>query len=424
MSKVPSYRTSQYGSVKNFEAWLGTPTQPKQLLSKWGVSKDLGYRKDSLLVSSGHKAPYSRNIYNGGDFLTTRAEQLVSPGSVAGYFQHAAQSGYYNEGLLFPLATPFVSMGFPSWTAIRSVMVPLGSKGWNRFRPGKPVASLAQFLGELRQLPKNPFRLAAATHRAMRSAASRGKPGEAVDVLRRAVGEQYLNYSFGWRPFLNDLEKIANFDENLVAAMRQLRRDHGATIRRGGTIESDHTVSSEVASQAGGGYLEFPYWSLSSGSSARTITTTVKWRAWFSAGFIYRLPREDDPTSMNRLRTYLAGGGISPSLVWELTPWSWLADYFTNIGDVLENWEASRELSLAAKYCYVMYEKETTTLSEHTGFLTNPNYGSWNGSATFKATTRLRARTAASAYGFGFTAGSLSDSQNANLIALGLSRRV
>jgi hypothetical protein len=123
---------------------------------------------------------------------------------------------------------------------------------------------------------------------------------------------------------------------------------------------------------------------------------------------------------MHNLREYLQGGGISPSVVWELTPWSWLADYFTNIGDVLENWEKSRAISLAARYAYVMYKRDVTVKSEHKVVLDT----GFEASMSHITRTITQARRGASAYGFGFTSGSLNNGQIANLVALGLSRRV
>jgi hypothetical protein len=305
-------------------------------------------------------------------------------------------------------------------------MVPLGTKGWNRFKPGKPIASVSQFIGELRQLPKNPFRLAADMVKAMRRNMVAGNPGRAVDELRRAVGDHYLNYSFGWRPFLADLEKIADYDQNLVRAMQQLRRDNGKTVRRSGTIESDtSTTSFRDNSGSSTGYMECPWWSGNSGASHREVTITTEWRCWFSAGFVYHLPRESDANSLAPIHRYLRGGGINPSIVWELTPWSWLADYFTNVGDVLDNWEASRSLALAAKYCYVMYNKKVTVTSSHSSRMWKTSTGeSWSGSSSATSRQELKARTWASPYGLGFTSGNLNDSQKANLVALGMSRRI
>lgn len=427
MPNVPRSRTQNYGTANNFEVWAADKNGQPLSLAKPGSPKSMGTRTDKLWISSGHRAPYSRFIWNGGDFYKTTTEGQARPGSMSKFIpSNPGGAGWYSEGLCFPGAPDTSLPILPTFGAIRALMVPLGSVGWNRFRPGKPVASVSQFIGELRQLPKNPFRLAGLAVKAMsRAGGIRTAAGQ--DVVRRAIGDQYLNYSFGWRPFLSDLEKIANFDENLRHTMAQLRRDNGKTIRRGGLIESDTTTSSTSASGGATGYIDCP-WSSAGGTRAdrgtKTVITTESWRCWFSAGFVYHLPLENDPNSMARLKTYLRGGGDSFSTVWELTPWSWLADYFTNIGDVLENWEASRELALAAKYCYVMYHKEIIKTSEHTGWMTNANWGSWSGAASWVSRIELKARTWASPYGFGFTSGNLNNAQMANLGALGLSRRI
>jgi len=425
MPNVPRSRYQNYGTAPRRTVY-GTITHPTGYsYSNGGEQVSLGGHTDALLISYGHKAPYARNIWNGGDFYTTQVGTQHTPGSMnvtnvyysIGSYRYAWRS----TGNCFATNVPPAAGGILGYDAIRSIMVPLGTVGWNRFRPGKPTASVSQFIAELRQLPKNPFRLAAATAKAVRRFGANSARG--VDEMRRAVGDQYLNYSFGWRPFLADLEKIADFDNSLASTMRQLRRDHGRTVRREGTVASDTTTTS--FSQTSGspiGYIDGPYTSGGSGGSKRDVSTTTSWRCWFSAGFVYHLPREDDPNSMDRLRTYLKGGGISPSIVWELTPWSWLADYFTNIGNVLENWEASRELALAAKYCYVMYEREVRVTSSHTGW--GNHSGGWTCSGSWSSWSKMKARTWASPYGLGFTSGSLNDSQKANLAALGLSRRI
>lgn len=429
MSTVPRHRSYNFGMVDNFEVYAADKDGNKLSLAKAGSPRSLGSATDSLLISFGHKAPYQRSIYNGSDFYKVSKWQRQSPGHMSIFIpSNPGGPGWFSEGLSFAGAPSWGTPLIPTYGSIRSVMIPMGTQGWNRFRPGKPVASVAQFIGELRDLPKNPFRIAANAFKQARAAFIGNDHGRGASILKRAVGESYLNYSFGWRPFLSDLEKIANYDESLVNAMRQLRRDHGRTIRREGLIESD-TTSPAPSENSGGasGYLDCP-WSSAGGTRAdrgyKTVTEVTSWRCWFSAGFVYHLPREDDPNSMGRLRRYLLGGGVDPSVVWELTPWSWLADYYTNIGDILENWQASRELALAAKYCYVMYEKTWHKTSSHRAWMTNVNWGQWSGSATAESGYTLKARTWASPYGFGFTSGNLNNSQKANLVALGLSRRI
>lgn len=429
MSQVPRSKIRNFGYAKTPDSWRETKYYPATTWTpdegsrSLGVLKSLGYQTDSLLVSRGNPAPYGGRPQNGGDFLQKSYSYREEPARVSKlYFPWSGDNRWVNDnGYAFAANPVTTGQDLRTWSAIQALMVPMGSRGWNRFRPGKPIASLSQFIGELRELPKNPFRMAASMVRSMRATTSKARR---ADILRRSVGDHYLNWSFGWRPFLQDLEKIADFDDNLVATMRQLRRDNGQMIRRRGTIERGRSVSS--SSETNGtpqGYFQ-PLADSGSGWSKRDVTTITTFRYWFSAGFVYHLPVDGGRFDLRRLREYLKGGGISPSVVWELTPWSWLADYYTSIGDVLENWEAARELNLAAKYAYVMYRSETMVLSQHTRysrFLSNYEC-QLEASVTTRATTK--ARIGASAYGFGFTSGSLNNSQIANLVALGLSRRV
>lgn len=423
MSTVPQTRFTSYGTGKRRTVDWAPNGKQSARYHQGGETVSLGGQTDRLVISSGHRAPYARFPYNGGDFYKTTQTSRKSPARLDLWQNYYGSSWWHTYGDIFPAVTPTIPAAPSTFTAMRSLMVPLGTVGWNRFRPGKPVASMAQFIGELRQLPKNPFRvISSVATAAKRYGVSSPRT---YDTMRRAVGDSYLNYAFGWRPFLQDLEKLADYEHNLSRAMRQLYRDNGETIRRRGTIASDSqvTVSPKQTSASAVGYIDGPYTSGGSGWSAREVTTLVKWRCWFSAGFVYRIPLEGDSRANARLRQYLLGGGITPSTVWELTPWSWLLDYFTNIGDVLENWEASRELALAAKYAYVMMERSTTVHSAHSGG--GSHGGGWNVSgASFTASTVEKARTWASAYGLGFTPGSLSNSQVANLVALGLSRRI
>lgn len=428
--KSPVTRYINHGTAKNRQVFYcdrnGNPTG----LASAASDRSLGGTYDALIVTQGNRAPYSRYSWNGGDFYKGSSHTTVYPASVNTFAPSTSSIRYRTEGLLFPGSTyvPNPKIPLRGWGLMRTLMVPMGTVGWNRFRPGKPIASLSQFIGELRDLPKNPFRLAASAVRDARASRGGLTGSRGVGILKRHVGEQYLNYSFGWRPFLADLEKIVDFDDNLVSTMRQLRRDEGQTIRRQGTIAADETTSTPSQTVSNRQAFMDYAWSSAPGPGidfgSKTITERTTRRFWFSAGFVYHLPREDDPQNMDRLRSYLKGGGISPSVIWELTPWSWLADYYTNIGAVLENWEASRELHLAARYCYVMCnEKYTKEITMQT-IQTSSNGWSHEASSSISHGYELKARLWAGPYGLGFTSGSLNNSQIANLVALGLSRRV
>lgn len=424
MSNVPRQRVRPLGTRTGLTWRLmykntpGSPWTMSSIITGNSAQVSNGTRVEKLLISKGNPAPYARLPQNGGDFLQRSYERRHKPYSFPAnhWIEASSTQRWNNRGTLAAGNVAYGTEDLRPWSQIVAIMEPMGSVGWNRYSPGSPVASLSQFLGELHQLPKNPFRMAAGLVRDMRRA---GNKVAGADALRRSVGDHYLNWSFGWRPFLNDLEKLANFNQNLFRSLDQLYRDHGKVVRRRGTISStSDTTTSEVTGGPPAYVQAFAH--NRNGTSIRTVTTTVKERFWFSAGFTYRLPSVNDQEGMNNLREYLQGGGISPSVVWELTPWSWLADYFTNIGDVLENWEKSRAISLAARYAYVMYKRDVTVKSEHKVVLDT----GFEASMSHITRTITQARRGASAYGFGFTSGSLNNGQIANLVALGLSRRV
>lgn len=422
---MPKSRTIRFGVGSGFRSrreWRAQPGASYPWINdRWSNPSlyDLGYRVEQLLLSQGNPAPYGARPQNGGDFFQKSYERRMKPSRINYLSVTSSTLRWRNIGLLYPINPSWLSgLDSRSWLSVKATMIAMGTKGWNRFSPGSPIASLSQFLGELRQLPKNPFRMAGDMVKSMRRSGSRA---EGADILRRSVGDHYLNYSFGWRPFLADLEKFAQFNERLFRELDQLYRDQGKVVRRRGTIESTSNTTTTVDSSGStGGYMP-QLGTNKNGGSRRTVTTITKDRYWFSAGFTFRMPNVNDRESMDALRQYLLGGGISPSVVWELTPWSWLADYFTSIGASLENWEKSRAISLAAKYAYVMHSRDVTMTSEHQSW-------SYDGDFTFSASTTSRAitqaRTGASAYGFGFTTGTLNMPQIANLVALGLSRRV
>jgi hypothetical protein len=120
---------------------------------------------------------------------------------------------------------------------------------------------------------------------------------------------------------------------------------------------------------------------------------------------------------------------VTPEVVWNLLPWSWLIDWFTNIGDIVSNASSNAVDNLTADYAYVMRTQETVT-----------NYEGWsvvNGTGTPASSTYIpaghyssygfnrsitKSRFAASPFGFGTTFNGLSSYQLGIVAALGISR--
>ena len=123
----------------------------------------------------------------------------------------------------------------------------------------------------------------------------------------------------------------------------------------------------------------------------------------------------------------LFGLNPTPSLLWEVLPWSWLIDWFSNVGDVVSNMSSNAVDNLVAHYAYVM--RTQTVQTTYTAYYkcdtgTTGAYKCSGGEGTCTATklTVTKSRAKATPYGFGVSFGGLSAYQVSILGALGMSR--
>jgi hypothetical protein len=289
-----------------------------------------------------------------------------------------------------------------------------GATGWNRFRPTRSGAELGVFLGEIREVPRMLKTTAKGFHDLWRSMG-----GSKTGFGPKSVANHWLNTQFGWLPFVSDLRNFYNVTKNLDRKLKQLRRDNGQWTRRGGTV-SNSSDSSLVAEGSSLGVTPQVPTSLYAGAPYGTYRTTsyMTQNVWFRGAFRYYIPAKPDTWLWNAMAVaQLYGLQPSPSLIWELTPWSWLIDWCSNAGDCIDNLSSIMFDGLCAKYAYVM---GTTSISAvHTAdinYRTCPTTASW-----FSKWTR-KSRVGASPFGFGLTDFDLSVRQWSILSALGLTR--
>ena len=116
---------------------------------------------------------------------------------------------------------------------------------------------------------------------------------------------------------------------------------------------------------------------------------------------------------------------ITPALLWELAPWSWLADWVLHLGDSLRAQEAAMSNRVLTTYAYAM---ESVEVENHLA-LSNirPRYtGSYAGPSHYSCawTTTSRRRIRANPFGFiGTSASPLTVGQLGILNALSLKKR-
>jgi hypothetical protein len=284
-----------------------------------------------------------------------------------------------------------------------------GSTAIARCTPTNPVADLSTFLGELHEgIP-----------RLVGSDFFKGRAR-----LAKSAGSEYLNLEFGWKPLVADVRKFARAVRDRDAILAQYVRNSGKVIRR--RFRTPPIV--EVTVEHSSGEVPVPVLVTQLYDDYHgdlTITTTHTTSRWFSGGFTYYLKDSllDGPRRKGWFQkaNHLLGIRLTPETLWNLTPWSWAADWFANAGDVYHNIGAFQSDGLTMAYGYVMEQRSIRRNYSLTGI----RYKSFPDPVNFEQTlvTTTKKRVQATPYGFGLNPlVDFSSRQQAIVAALGLSR--
>lgn len=373
---------------------------------EWNGSREYHYfLKDSVqkvirFGKPGHYGwPHPGNRYDvGGEFGIEHYEIQNAVVPIGRVYQSTSdfwRAGY--EGSMWsshPYDWPNVLRDGLSW----------GASAYIKMKPTAPDFSGLNALYELREFPQ--------------------MIGQLRERLRnfRELGKHYLGAQFGWKPFLGDLRKLLLDQQKIQKHLNQLLRDNGKPVRRK-TLLSDMSTDPVVEDGEPWGYT-YPMGYFYPGKPPRYRQTTVLTdRVWASARFRYWLPPgPQDIVYKRRLLAGLYGLDLTPSVIYNAIPWSWLVDWFSNVGDVIDNLDAGVADRLAADYFYVMREvkgvrSRTVNISyqRRTGEEVPATGTSFNTSRYF---TRLKGDP----FGFNTNEQMLSGMQLSILGALGLSR--
>jgi hypothetical protein len=230
------------------------------------------------------------------------------------------------------------------------------------------------------------------------------------------IGGEYLNVMFGYLPLHGDLSDLAETARNADKLLRQYERDAGRWIRR--RLDFTPSVTTEVGFQENASLV-----GAGSGLSqvgSRTTIQTTRTETWFEGAFTYHLPRKGWRRTVAELDHLY---GIMPGIdtAWELTGYSWLADYFLNVGDVFKNINAFAQDGLVMPYGYIMSKQHVRREESWTGNVRLN--GAWERITVSNSLDYIsHQRQLANPFGFGLKFGDLNDRQLSILAALGISR--
>lgn len=189
----------------------------------------------------------------------------------------------------------------------------LAVRALGRTNPSRPLVDVNVFIGELRDLP------------------TMVKEGGQSVAEKWASGT--LRREFGFNPFMGDLKKLMKFKEKVQNRVKLLEKfKKGPLLRKAKLYES--TKREDFGDDAGYYSQSYPFdiitW------PRCVVTQRLYW------GYVKYTPTsemkqllDDDDAIHARAKQIILGSTVDWSTVWNLTPWSWLIDWFGNVGDYL-----------------------------------------------------------------------------------------
>jgi len=242
--------------------------------------------------------------------------------------------------------------------------------------PGVPEVDITQFLAESLQ-------------------AFPAIPGRALLSMRNLAsgGDEWLNMLFGVIPTVGDGLDLAKALLEITKQLQKYRKHAGQFTRRQiqypQSVKSQIISSSELSDQGyittgpglgfdskfhtgyTGSYSGYRFGGSPTNGGVRVSTelflSEVR-EVSFSGSFVYYIPTS--PDFFGRLGKYVVeldrviGLGLDPTSTWQLTPWSWLVDWFFDIRESISLIEMSHDPNLVMNYGYVMESLNRTVVAK------------------------------------------------------------
>nr|UJQ85504.1 MAG: hypothetical protein 1 [Leviviridae sp.] len=265
-------------------------------------------------------------IRNGGDATTTfsgtKQECTARPGSAKIYFFHNPGGGkprtvefqLWGGYTTNPSPQTFYT-GADETKATNQALIRL----YQDIRSNQTHFSGMTFLGEMREAISMIRRPAQALRKGLGDYFStlRKRKGRAPKHrLRSILSDTWLEYSFGWMPLINDVKAAAE-------ALARFEDDKRRTTARGYGIHETATNTQNVALSA----TNYMYYD-------SNVRDYAKCEVIYKVGLSFA---GSAPFGSARRLAELSGFTLSEFVptAWELVPWSFLVDYFSNVGDIL-----------------------------------------------------------------------------------------
>lgn len=194
---------------------------------------------------------------------------------------------------------------------------------WQAVKPTMETrASLAVFLYELREITSL-WKILPKKHLTFKGRSLT----EWNDVLRYANG-LHLNYNFGWKPFVRDVcaswRATSSFETRLARYITGMDRNLIRRFRDEPVVETIDKTSP---------FPPNPFYTI-----VETGTRTCQFASAFD--FVYNSPYRQYAGNEWRFWADTLGLNANPSTIWAVVPWSFVVDWFYDVGGLLKSQES------------------------------------------------------------------------------------
>jgi hypothetical protein len=314
-----------------------------------------------------------------------------------------------------------------------------GNSAYAKLRPKVAVAGLGQAIAEARDVPhmlkssahgfSELWDLSKRMYGYVKPSTRFTKKGT-VSMLRHVsrvpgkASDHFINHQFGWLPFLKDVGDTINLVSDYQKHLANAEKHNGVLLHRRFTEKEQRDET--LVYRDGLARVSPAAW-IRNVDQAVTVTRIRTVRMWYVGAFTYYYPELDTERFMDpNLRVIrqggdLAGANIDPTLLYKVTPWTWLVDWFSNSGQTIQRAQDLVTNSVVTKYMYLM-RHITYTYQYKTSFTDIMGIGR---SLVWESSVETKERVPSlNPFGFSlnFDSSSLSDVQKAILIALGIAR--
>jgi hypothetical protein len=208
------------------------------------------------------------------------------------------------------------------------------TKGAQRARTLKPPIDWGVQIGEIREATQLMDNVDLQVAEIKRRSHSKVSAIRRLNQLTRGLGNVGLGITFGVLPLQRLLTQLPTMVADVENAMFKAKFNDGKTFHRHITLrDTERNVRYFLPGACWPAQFAEAWMYENSG----TVHVILKEKIWFETDLVYNLPVDSGIDKHETLRQIIKGTRIDGSVLYELTPFSWLIDWFTSAGAIINN---------------------------------------------------------------------------------------